>query len=89
GEREFMVNSLHGQAIDRLAPGLRVEAVAPDGTIEAVSAPDAPGFLLSVQWHPEWRALENPVSMRLLGAFGAAARHYAERRGKEGGHVAA
>ncbi|MDD3445109.1 MAG: gamma-glutamyl-gamma-aminobutyrate hydrolase family protein, partial [Zavarzinia sp.] len=69
GEREFMVNSLHGQAIDRLAPGLRVEAVAPDGTIEAVSAPDAPGFLLSVQWHPEWRALENPVSMRLLGAF--------------------
>lgn len=89
GAPEAMVNSLHGQAIDRLAPALKVEALAPDGTIEAVSAPDAPGFLVSVQWHPEWRALENPVSMRLFDAFGAAARHYAEKRKKEGGHVAA
>ena len=52
------MNSLHGQAIDRLAPRLAVEAIAPDGTIEAVRVEGAPGFVLGVQWHPEWRVLE-------------------------------
>jgi putative glutamine amidotransferase len=65
---------LHAQAIDRLAEGLAVEALAPDGTIEAVSVPNAPGFALAVQWHPEWRVLENPTSRRLFAAFGAACR---------------
>lgn len=85
----FKVNSLHGQAIDRVAPGLRVEAVAPDGTIEAVTAPDAPGLVISVQWHPEWKALDNPVSRNLFEAFGAAARAYAAKRKGMGSHVAA
>jgi putative glutamine amidotransferase len=74
GEHRFKVNSLHGQAIGRLAPGLAVEAKAPDGTIEAVSRPGGKGFLLAVQWHPEWRAKLNPVSVKLLRAFGAALR---------------
>jgi putative glutamine amidotransferase len=78
-QRRFSVNSVHGQAVNRLAPGLRVEARAPDGLIEAFSVPEAPGFNLCVQWHPEWRAAGNPVSMRLLGAFGAACRNYRER----------
>ncbi|MDD0976272.1 gamma-glutamyl-gamma-aminobutyrate hydrolase family protein [Pseudomonas fontis] len=65
----FMVNSLHSQGIDRLADGLRAEALAPDGLIEAVSMEDAPGFVLGVQWHPEWRFLDNPVSLRLFKAF--------------------
>ncbi len=68
----IQVNSLHGQAVNRLANGLRVEARAPDGVIEAFSKPDAPGFNLAVQWHPEWQAASNPVSMTLLSAFGAA-----------------
>ncbi len=68
----IQVNSLHGQAVNRLAAGLRVEARAPDGVIEAFSKPDAPGFNLAVQWHPEWQAASNPVSMALLSAFGAA-----------------
>ena len=34
----------------------------------------APGFALAVQWHPEWRVLENPTSRRLFAAFGAACR---------------
>jgi putative glutamine amidotransferase len=68
----IQVNSLHGQAVNRLAPGLRVEARAPDGVIEAFSKPDAPGFNLAVQWHPEWQAASNPISMQLLQAFGAA-----------------
>lgn len=76
----FDVNSLHGQAVKRLAPGLRVEATAPDGVIEAFSKPDAPGFNLSVQWHPEWRAADNPVSMELLKAFGAACRAYQQQK---------
>jgi len=36
GLAQAMVNSLHHQGIDRLAPGLRCEALAPDGQIEAV-----------------------------------------------------
>ncbi|HEX6110820.1 MAG TPA: gamma-glutamyl-gamma-aminobutyrate hydrolase family protein [Geminicoccaceae bacterium] len=74
GVPTIQVNSLHAQAIDRLAEGLAVEALAPDGTIEAVSVENAPGFALAVQWHPEWRVLENPTSRRLFAAFGAACR---------------
>jgi putative glutamine amidotransferase len=79
GLREFDVNSLHGQGVNRLAPPLRVEATAPDGTIEAFSHPQAPGFNLFVQWHPEWRAAENPVSLKLFQAFGDACREYHDR----------
>ncbi|CAD5366116.1 gamma-Glu-GABA hydrolase [Rubrivivax sp. A210] len=77
--REFEVNSLHGQGVAIPAPGLRIEAVAPDGVVEAFSVPDAPGFNLCLQWHPEWQAAHNPVSMRLLQGFGAAARQYRDR----------
>jgi putative glutamine amidotransferase len=72
GKANFQVNSLHGQAIDRLAGGLRVEATAPDGVIEAVSATQTQGFSLCLQWHPEWQAATNPVSMQILQAFGQA-----------------
>jgi putative glutamine amidotransferase len=71
-QARLQVNSLHGQAVNRLAPGLRVEARAEDGVIEAFSKPDAAGFNLAVQWHPEWQAASNPVSMLLLSAFGKA-----------------
>ena len=73
------VNSLHGQGVKRLAPGLRVEARAPDGLVEAFSVPEAKGFSLCVQWHPEWQAARNPVSVRLFKAFGSACRAYRER----------
>ena len=76
----FRVNSLHSQGIDTLAPGLRAEAKAPDGTIEAVSMPDARGFVLGVQWHPEWRYADNPVSHALFAAFGDAVRARARTR---------
>jgi putative glutamine amidotransferase len=76
----IQVNSLHGQAVNRLAAGLRVEARAPDGVIEAFSKPDAPGFNLAVQWHPEWQAASNPVSMTLLRAFGAACAAHQQNR---------
>ena len=82
GKRELIVNSLHSQGIDRLAPALTVEAAAPDGQIEAVRHTDA-DFVVGVQWHPEYRVLENPFSHALFAAFGAACRARAEsRRGR-------
>ncbi|MDO9285884.1 MAG: gamma-glutamyl-gamma-aminobutyrate hydrolase family protein [Aquabacterium sp.] len=75
----FEVNSLHGQAVNQLAPGLRNEAVAPDGVVEAFSVADAPGFSLCLQWHPEWQAADNPVSMQLLAAFGQAVRDWRDQ----------
>lgn len=77
-EKTFRVNSLHGQGIDRLAPPLFAEATAPDGTIEAVSLPSARGFVLGVQWHPEWHWRDNPQSRALFSAFAEALS--AERR---------
>jgi putative glutamine amidotransferase len=70
----FQVNSLHAQGIDRLAPVLNADATAPDGTIEAVSMPDAKAFLLGVQWHPEWRWAENELSRAIFESFGDALR---------------
>ena len=77
----FSVNSLHGQGIDRLAHGLRVEAEAPDGSIEAVSMDSATGFLFGVQWHPEWRHAENAISAAIFAAFGDALKLRARTRG--------
>jgi len=75
GERRVRVNSLHAQGVDVLAPRARLEAVCcEDGQVEALSVPDARGFALALQWHPEHRALENPVSMKLFNAFAAACR---------------
>ena len=47
------VVSIHHQAINRLAPGLQVEARAEDGVIEAVRGTGA-SYLCAVQWHPEF-----------------------------------
>ena len=74
GTDSIEVNSLHGQAIDRLGGGLAVEATAADGTIEAVALPSAPGWLLGVQWHPEWAFASNPHSVAIFAAFGDACR---------------
>jgi putative glutamine amidotransferase len=78
GERELVVNSLHSQGIDRLAQPLVVEAAAPDGQIEAVRHAEA-DFVLGVQWHPEYRVMENPFSRALFAAFGTACRAWAAR----------
>jgi putative glutamine amidotransferase len=80
GVTEAVVNSVHGQGIDRLAPGLRIEATAPDGLIEAVSLPDAQSFVMAVQFHPEWKPAQNPFALSILRAFGDACRQYAQRK---------
>lgn len=79
GASEIQVNSLHGQGIDRLAPGLQVEALSDDGLVEAYSVAASPAFALAVQWHPEWRVEENHDSMRMFSAFGLACRVHRDR----------
>ncbi|UTM60204.1 gamma-glutamyl-gamma-aminobutyrate hydrolase family protein [Photobacterium sp. CCB-ST2H9] len=64
----IQVNSLHGQGVRQLAPGLTVEAVSPDGLIEAFSLKAHP-FFIGVQWHPEWQATENHFSRILFDQF--------------------
>ncbi len=68
----FSVNSLHHQGIDRLGMGLRVEARAPDGLIEAISVEGASSFAFAVQWHPEMRTDDCPLSQAMFERFGVA-----------------
>ncbi len=82
GKRERMVNSIHRQGLKGMAKGLADEATAPDGISEAVSVRDAKTFAIGTQWHPEFKALNNPDSVKLFTAFGNAVRAYAKQRGK-------
>jgi putative glutamine amidotransferase len=77
GSDTIKVNSLHWQGVRELAPGLAVEAHAPDGVVEAFRVHDAKTFAIGVQWHPEWQTMQNPFSMALFAAFGAAAYRHA------------
>jgi putative glutamine amidotransferase len=65
GVDEIEVDSFHHQALDRVAPDLRVVARAPDGVVEAVEMDDD-AYVLAVQWElqEEWR-----VDRRFLGPF--------------------
>jgi putative glutamine amidotransferase len=74
GAGTIRVNSLHRQAIGAIGRNLNVEAVAPDGTIEAVSVRGAKAFALGVQWHPEYWVTTDTPSRALFAAFGAAVR---------------
>lgn len=75
------VNSLHSQGVAKLADGVTVEAVADDGLIEGFRVDDARGFALAVQWHPEWKMVEDPFSVAIFNAFGDACREHRQRRG--------
>lgn len=72
GADQIRVNSLHGQGIDRLAPGLVAEALAPDGLVEGVRVAGATSFAQGVQWHPEWHFRDRPADLALIQAFGQA-----------------
>ena len=80
GKRETMINSIHRQGIKKLAPGLSAEAISPDGIIEAVSVKGAKSFAFGTQWHPEYKAPDNPDSVKLFTAFGNAIRNFAATR---------
>lgn len=78
GAAEVMTNTLHGQGIKTPGAGVVVDGHAPDGTPEAIYIEGAKGFTLSVQWHPEWDASNDPVSRPLFEAFGTAVRDWAD-----------
>jgi putative glutamine amidotransferase len=96
GTAKIAVNSLHNQGINTLAPDLVAEAVAPDGTIEAVRAVASPapsgaatGFAVGVQWHPEYDWRTDTVSRAIFEQFGTAVRAYAEAARLGGVSIAA
>ncbi len=76
---KFEVNSLHDQGVKTLGPRIRIEALAADGLIEAISVRDQP-FALGVQWHPEWdpnqHVLSATLSQQLFAGFISACRCY-------------
>lgn len=78
GASEVMTNTLHGQGVKTPGARIVVDGYAPDGTPEAIYVKDAPGFALSVQWHPEYNASLDPVSRPLFQAFGAAAKAWSK-----------
>lgn len=74
GKDALNVNSVHYQGIARLADGLNVEALAPDGLVEAYSARPNGAPLLAVQWHPEWGTDNDPDSQTYFALLGKALR---------------
>jgi putative glutamine amidotransferase len=82
GTTRAMVNSLHGQGLNRLGEGLVPEARAPDGLVEGVRVMGAPAFAYGVQWHPEWRHRQHPFYERTLEAFAQACRAHRAAREK-------
>jgi putative glutamine amidotransferase len=75
GSDTVAVKSYHHQAIDEVAPGLRVTATTDDGLAQAVEVDSMP-FGVAVQWHPE----ETPDDLRLFEGLVAAARQSSHQR---------
>ncbi len=87
GKTHVRVNSLHNQGVNRIADRLTIEAVAPDGLVEAASVKGHP-FAVGIQWHPE-AVLDDGISTALFKAFGDACHDYqAIRRQKRLGNQA-
>ena len=80
GSDKMMVNSIHGQGLDRLGEGLIAEAQAPDGLVEAISVENSKAFALGVQWHPEWQVMQTPANLAIFKAFGEACKSRMLRR---------
>jgi putative glutamine amidotransferase len=72
GLRRAVVNSLHHQGIKQLAARADPVAHAPDGLIEAFTVPQTAAFNLAVQFHPEWRPADDPLSRAIFSAFASA-----------------
>ena len=68
------VNSVHYQGADKVGAGLKVEARAPDGLVEAFSATINSAPVLAVQWHPEWRTDQQDDSKIFFQLLGRALR---------------
>jgi putative glutamine amidotransferase len=80
GDTQVRVNSIHHQAVERVAEGLHVSARADDGVVEAVEWSKTDWWALGVQWHPEELTQTSEAwDRRLFEAFAAACRQRAAR----------
>tara|TARA_Y100000739_G_scaffold223384_1_gene226158 strand:+ start:262 stop:1020 length:759 start_codon:yes stop_codon:yes gene_type:complete len=80
GTNSVMTNSLHGQGIKKPGDRICIDGHSKDGTPEAIYVKGSPGFTLSVQWHPEYRAIEDSTSVKLFAAFGRALNRWKKNR---------
>ena len=87
GHDEMMVNSLHGQGVDRLGKNLVVEATSPDGIVEGLRLDDDSQFIVGVQWHAEYEPDAHSLSGALYQAFGEAASARAALRASKSSRV--
>ena len=72
GKPKARVNSLHGQGVNRVGKGLRVEATSEDGLVEAFTDPNSQSFNLAVQWHPEYQVTKDDLYQSIFSAFASA-----------------
>lgn len=75
GRTEIQVNSMHHQAVKKLAPGLNAVGYSADGIIEALEMPDYP-YLICVQWHPEYLYPFDEAAKNLFVSFVEASKKY-------------
>ncbi|ASJ10205.1 gamma-glutamyl-gamma-aminobutyrate hydrolase [Thermococcus sp. P6] len=68
------VNSFHHQAVKKVGDGIKPVAYAVDGLVEAIEGDE--GFLIGVQWQPEYL----PEMMNLFEAFVEAALEYRTKK---------
>lgn len=69
GSAVLNVNSMHHQAVRRVAPGLVASGHAAHQLVEAIEKPDYPTFFLGVQWHPEYLWEQDPAAARIFSLF--------------------
>ncbi len=74
GRDQLTVNSVHFQGVATLGDGLKIEATAHDGVVEAFSGHVGASQLLAVQWHPEWRSDDDPFAIAFFRLLGRALR---------------
>ena len=79
GKATIQVNSSHHQSVKNVPSCLRTTAVAPDGIIEAIEAPDK-HFLLGVQWHPEFLYERHSIQKKLFRALIKAAQAFSKHK---------
>lgn len=68
GQQHLLVNSLHHQAVKKVAPQLKVTAKASDGIIECVESKDS-NLIVAVQWHPELMFKEDALQFAIFEDF--------------------
>jgi len=67
GRAVLGVNSVHHQAIDKIAPGFHEAARSPDGVVEAIETA-GDHYVIGIQWHPE-RLTHEDLHMHLFHNF--------------------